>query len=258
MKGNGPFSIAALWVHPRSMSTAIERIMRERGDLSCFHEPFIYYYYVELGKKKLPHSDLDAGRPTTFRGIVRGLEEKAKYGRVFFKDMSYYVLPEIFRYPYLADRMDHLILVRNPRKSILSHYKLDPGITRNEVGLEAQWILYQWLKENSGRSPFVLEAERVQQDPVQAMTRVWSYLGLDVKPGAFEWEEASIPADWRPVSGWHRDVMASTGIRQQAPEDEQTVNQRFEEAAGKSPRLRELLEYHLPFYEKLKSRSGFD
>lgn len=33
------FPIIALWCHPRSMSTAMERVMRERGDCRCFHEP---------------------------------------------------------------------------------------------------------------------------------------------------------------------------------------------------------------------------
>jgi hypothetical protein len=36
--------LIALWSHPRSMSTAIERVMRERGDLDCAHEPFLYDY----------------------------------------------------------------------------------------------------------------------------------------------------------------------------------------------------------------------
>ena len=36
--------IIALWSHPRSMSTAFERIMRSRGDLDCLHEPFMYDY----------------------------------------------------------------------------------------------------------------------------------------------------------------------------------------------------------------------
>ena len=38
--------IIALWSHPRSMSTAFERIMRARGDLDCLHEPFMYDYYI--------------------------------------------------------------------------------------------------------------------------------------------------------------------------------------------------------------------
>ena len=56
MASETPHPIIALWVHPRSMSTAIERIMRERGDLDCLHEPFMYYYYVGLGKRELPRN----------------------------------------------------------------------------------------------------------------------------------------------------------------------------------------------------------
>lgn len=51
--------IIALWSHPRSMSTATERIMRERGDLRCFHEPFMYLYYVGDEIKEMPHFEAD-------------------------------------------------------------------------------------------------------------------------------------------------------------------------------------------------------
>ena len=41
--------IIALWTHPRSISTAFERVMMERGDLKILHEPFSYLYYVDGG-----------------------------------------------------------------------------------------------------------------------------------------------------------------------------------------------------------------
>ena len=53
------YPLIALWSHPRSMSTATERIMRERGDCQCFHEPFMYYYYVHCGERQFPHFDVD-------------------------------------------------------------------------------------------------------------------------------------------------------------------------------------------------------
>ena len=37
--------ILALWAHPRSMSTAFERVMSNRGDMECFHEPYNEAYY---------------------------------------------------------------------------------------------------------------------------------------------------------------------------------------------------------------------
>ena len=41
--------IIALWTHPRSISTAFERVMIERGDFNVLHEPFSYLYYVHEG-----------------------------------------------------------------------------------------------------------------------------------------------------------------------------------------------------------------
>ena len=55
--------IIALWSHPRSMSTAMERIMRERGDCRCFHEPFICDYYVHRAVRSLPLFDVDPDQP---------------------------------------------------------------------------------------------------------------------------------------------------------------------------------------------------
>ncbi len=255
MAANSEFPIIALWAHPRSMSTAIERIMRERNDLCCVHEPFIYYYYIALGKKELPHFKQEQNKPTGFEEIFEDLIDKAKSATVFFKDMGYYMVPELFNHPNLARRLEHLILIRDPRKSILSYYKLDPEVSLEEIGLEAQWHLYQWLGENCERTPMIVQAEAVQKDPVPTLTRVWNYLDLEIKPDAFQWDEKSTPEDWKMVSGWHGDVQASTGIKQTTVEDEEVIASRFDEAAIRSPRLQSLLDHHWPFYRKLKEQS---
>ena len=39
-------TIVALWTYPRTISTAFERVMMERGDFEVLHEPFSYLYYV--------------------------------------------------------------------------------------------------------------------------------------------------------------------------------------------------------------------
>ena len=245
--------IIALWVHPRSMSTAIERIMRERGDLECLHEPFMYYYYVGLGKRELPHSDLHIGRLTSFDEIIRDMRSRTKNAAVFFKDMGYYVLPEIYNHPQLASEMQHLVLIRDPRKSILSYYKLDPEVSQEEIGVESQFRLYTWLRDN-GVNPRVIEAEAVQENPQAVMLSVWQHLGLDYRAEAFSWQADDVPEDWKSVSGWHQSVMASDGIRKSA-EDEAAVSERFSRAAAENPRLRSLLDHHWPFYEKLRTVS---
>lgn len=247
--------IIALWSHPRSMSTATERIMRERGDLTCFHEPFMYYYYVHLGHRQFPHHEVDPTHPTGFHEIWQMLVDAAAEGPVFFKDMAYYVCPEILSHPGLAGAMRHVFLIRDPRRSIVSYHRLDPKLTLPEIGLEAQWTLAEWVERTTGRRPPVIEAEAIRRAPQASMRALWSRIGLDDRPGAFDWSGNGVPADWQQVAGWHEGVSASTGIRPPEANDERSeaeADARFAEAAAAEPRLAALLAYHLPFYRKLR------
>ena len=75
--------IIALWSHPRSMSTAMERVMRERGDLWCAHEPFMYDYYVNRQVARMPHFDVQPDHPVTYEAIRDMLLAEAEKGPVF-------------------------------------------------------------------------------------------------------------------------------------------------------------------------------
>ena len=248
--------VIAMWAHPRSMSTAIERIMRERGDVDCLHEPFLYYYYEHLRKKPLPHFAPESGRPGGFDEVVAHIMERAEVGTVFFKDMSYYVVPEIFKHAGLVGGIRHLFLIRDPRKTIISYHKLDPGVTCEEIGLEAQWTMYEWITGLTGKPPMVIEAESVQRDPVAIIGGIWRRLGLSMVEHAFTWSEQSIPDDWRQVSEWHGQAVSSSGIARPADEDREAVEERFERAAQNHSVLREYLAHHWPYYLKLKSISA--
>ena len=97
------------------MSTAIERVMRERGDCFCMHEPFMYYYYVELASKGIPLFETEPDRPSRFKDIVALVMGKAREGPVFCKDLACYVLAEITRYKRHSARWRH----RRPSYAII-------------------------------------------------------------------------------------------------------------------------------------------
>ncbi|MFW5641097.1 MAG: sulfotransferase family protein, partial [Thermodesulfobacteriota bacterium] len=79
--------IIALWTHPRSISTALERVMMERGDLKVLHEPFSYLYYVESGKATIPQEYEDPNHPRSYDGIKDFILGHGETKPVFFKDM---------------------------------------------------------------------------------------------------------------------------------------------------------------------------
>ena len=221
------FPIVALWSHPRSMSTAFERIMRARGDLECLHEPFMYDYYINRSKRQMPHFDAQDDHPRSYDQIRGMILAKAERGPVFFKDMAYYVVPHLLDDAEFAGRISHRFLVRDPRAAIVSYAKLDPQVTREEIGIEAQWQLAAGLMARSGKPPIVIESERLRTDPASQMRKYWGAVGLPEKPDALDWNEP-VPKDWEQVSAWHREVMESKTIRPYTEDEVRESQEKFD------------------------------
>lgn len=245
--------IIALWAHPRSMSTAMERIMRERGDLDCAHEPFMYDYYVHRNVSSFPHFDVQDDQPTAYADIRDMLLERAEQQPVFFKDMSFYVMPHILEDESFAPHLTNCFLIRSPYASIPSYYKLDADLTLEEIGLEAQWRHYSALKE-AGQAPVVIQAEAVRQDARAVLADMWNRIGLPFVERAFDWQNET-PEDWQQVEGWHGNASRSKGIRPLTTEEIRAQEQKFDDLAREVPKLREYLEHHLPFYERLRAEA---
>ena len=232
------------------MSTAIERIMRERGDCTCFHEAFMYYYYVHLAKREFPFFDVEQNRPREFGDIIEMMQTASAKGPVFAKEMAYYVIPEITQHPDLASEFSHLFLVRDPRRSLVSYYRLDQEFQLEEVGLEAQWRLHQWVTDQTGQAPLVIEAEQVQKDPVSIMKTVWQSVGIPYKERAFDWDQNNTPEDWHQVSSWHKQAL-TTGSIQRDQRSNMEIDQQFNQTAQAAPHLKGYLDHHMPFYRNL-------
>jgi len=218
-----------LWSHPRSMSTAMERLMRERGDLNCFHEPFLYDYYVARKKRVMPHFNAEPGRPVSYDQVRDTLMAAAEQKPVFVKDMSYYVIPHILDDDEFSARLTNTFLIRDPLASIVSYFKLDPEISCEEIGLEAQAKHCLALHE-SGQNTVVIQAEDVRTNTRSVVNAYWQAIGLSPAEHAFNWQGDG-PQDWKQVKG------------------------AFNALAKQHPKLQTLLDHHLPFYEMLKSRA---
>lgn len=247
--------IIALWSHPRSMSTAFERIMRARGDLACLHEPFMYDYYINRSTRQMPHFDAMDDHPRSYDAIRDMILARAEQGPVFFKDMSYYVVPHLMADRDFFDRITHSFLIRDPHASILSYARLDPDMRCDEIGLEAQWRHAEAVIARTGRNPVVMKSEAVQADPQGQMARYWEAVGLEARPGALHWQDPA-PADWQQVQGWHGEVMASSTIRPLSAEQLARTRADFDRLAAAEPRFAQYLDHHLPFYERLLAHAA--
>ena len=210
----------------------------------------MYDYYINRSTRQMPHFDAMDDHPRSYEAIRDMILARAERGPVFFKDMSYYVMPQITADSDFFSRITHSFLIREPKAAILSYAKLDPEMLLEEIGLEAQWLHAQAVQALTGRPPAVVRSEAVQADAAGQMRHYWQAVGLAQRPEALHWSDPA-PADWKQVQGWHGDVMASSGIRPIAAEDAARTAAAFEELAARAPRFGQYYAHHLPFYERL-------
>ncbi|MCZ4354724.1 hypothetical protein O4H61_19630 [Roseovarius aestuarii] len=245
--------IYALWSHPRSMSTAMERVMRERGDLDCHHEPFMYDYYLHRQVRQMPHFEAEKDRPVSYEEVRAMLLERAKTGPVFIKDMSYYIMPRIIEDATLSKALVNCFLIRDPVASITSYFKLDPDVILEEIGLEAQANHYNALKAKGLTAP-IIQAEDVRRDTAGTVGALWKAIGLPPADHAFSWQDEQ-PDDWKQVGEWHGKVSSSTGIAPMTEAEIAEKKRKFSDLVREHPRAQAYLDHHLPFYNMLKSNA---
>ena len=200
----------------------------------------------------MPHFDVEPGRPRSYEDIREHILMLGYDGPVFVKDMSYYVVPRILDDREFCERITSCFLIRDPLAAILSYHKLDPDLTREEIGIEAQWRHFDGLRQMTGAAPAIVVSEDVRADAKGVVGRLWRAVGLPPNDAAFDWQDET-PDDWQQVSAWHGDVTSSGSIQ---PMDENEIARKaeeFERRAAEQPRLRELLDWHEPFYQRLKA-----
>lgn len=206
--------VLALWAVPRSTSTAFERMMRQRGDHRCFHEPFGEAWYAGEDARCPPTHRQDTTPGLTSASVWRTLRAAADDGPVFIKDFAHYVT-HLLDDDFVAGFV-HSFLIRDPAKVLPSMYDRWPDFTIDEVGFAAQRALFDRVTERDGFPPPVIDADDVLDDAA-AVTRAWcDAVGIPFMASALEWEpglEGNM--DWYDAGSWHANLEDSTGLQRQ-------------------------------------------
>jgi hypothetical protein len=234
--------IIALWTYPRTISTAFERVMMERGDMEILHEPFSYLFYVHEKKATIPQEFVDPDHPVTYPGIRQMILDAAAEKTVFFKDMAAHCFDYLLDDPAFIRRLVNTFLIRNPAKTIASFYALNREVSLHEIGCEQLCRLYLSVRQISGRTAVVVDADDLENDPEGIMAAYCERIGVEFLPHALTWSPQG-SEKWRIWEKWHRDAAQSTGIVKNL--------ETFEETVENNTHLREYYDYHLPYYREL-------
>ncbi|MEM9650834.1 MAG: sulfotransferase family protein [Actinomycetota bacterium] len=235
--------ILALWAVPRSTSTAFEWMMRVRGDLSCWHEPFGEVWYqgdapdwprFEPGEVQTPG--------LTYTSRLAELEADASRGPVFIKEFPMHL--DTLWSDEFFNRFRHSFLIRDPAKTITSMYKHWPDFHIKEVGLVDQRRLFDELTEKHGTPPPVIDSDDLLTDPATVVEAWCEAVGIPFLPEALSWEPgARDEVSWWDGGSFHENLRNSDGLK---PQPKTSID------IGDAPaRVREVHEEMLPHYRHL-------
>ena len=201
----------ALWTTPRSVSTAFERMIMERGDFTVLHEPFSEHYYYGPGKRS---DRYEAIRPhATPTRILEAIDDAGTERRVFLKDMASHVRDLVD--PGFVARFQHTFLVRDPAWALPSLEAKWPDFTEEEAGYTALAELVDAV-DAAGEQPVIIDSLDVRSDPRGTIGAYCAAVGIPFVPDALEWSPG-MPGGWELWEDWHHDVAASDGFRPRAP-----------------------------------------
>jgi hypothetical protein len=235
----------ALWAHPRSRSTVLERVFIERGDFEVFHEPFAHMAFDE--RSAIPHGNLNNGAPRDYEAIKALLREARQRSPVFHKDMCYHCLAPLKADAEFLLEQQNVFIIRDPARAILSHHAIFPQMPVHAIGHQALYDIFCEVRRLTGKTPYVINAEDLASRPAQTVRRLCDHLQLEFMPEALSWT-ATCPEQWKAWRSWHKDAENSTSIIQGTAG--------FDEGAlHADPRLLAYDQHHRPFYERMNQFS---
>ncbi|MFP3801896.1 hypothetical protein [Paraburkholderia sp. SIMBA_027] len=236
----------ALWAHPRSRSTAFERVFIERGDFQVFHEPFSSCRFAGSDGQHIPFNHLPQSEPTSYVEVKNRLIQASKHGNVFHKDMCYHCLDQLLLDTEFLEVQVNAFIIRDPIPTILSHAELFPDMPLDAIGYEALYRVFERVSELTNRSPVIIHADDLAAHPDAVIRAFCEAVDIEHLPAALQWRPV-MPSQWATWHEWHKDAAESTAITSNG-------SRRYSTDLESNPRLRAYYEHHLPFYELLNAK----
>ena len=236
-----PVPVLAVWATPRTVSTAFERMMIERGDHLVLDEPWsrAYYFGPERRSDRYPLTFPES----TYDAVEAGVLAAGRTSTVFVKDMAYHAAPGISDGALGA--MTHTFLVRDPRAALTSLHRRWPDFTDDEAGYEAQRVLFDRVRDVTGSTPPVIDSDALRADPDRVVASWCEQVGIDHRPDSLQWKAGMRP-EWQLWRSWYENTAASTGFTPPSPAhlDDEDLPRRIAELLPAAERAVESLQAH--------------
>ncbi len=125
--------------------------------------------------------------------------------------MTHHLLPEVER-DWLAG-LTNCFLIRDPAEVIVSYIKKNDDPALEDLGFVQQAGIFEWVREQSGAVPPVIDARDVLQDPERILRLLCRAVGVEFDPAMLSWPPGLRETDGVWAKHWYGEVAQSTGFQ---------------------------------------------
>lgn len=184
-----------------------------RSDTFVCDEPLYAHYLAETGAPHPGAETIIRHHDPDWRSVAEWLTGPVPEGKPVFyqKHMAHHLLPDIER--EWLNALSHSFLIRHPRNMLLSLDRVLPDPVLEDTGMPQQMELFDQIRQESGRTPPVIEARHVLEDPRRMLTLWTDAIGLPFEERMLSWPPGARTTDgiWGPY--WYGHVNESTGFK---------------------------------------------
>lgn len=206
----------AMWSGPRNISTALMRSFENRPDTLVVDEPLYAYYLKRTGLEHPGRDEVIASQATNWT-VLRDELLLAQYSAHihYQKHMAQHLMPELGM-DWLKG-LSNCLLLRDPDYVVASYSKARPDVTPSDLGFEQQKKIYDYLLQETGEAPLVVESSELLQNPKAMLGAICEHMGFSVCNEMFDWPAGKRDSDgvWAPY--WYAAVEQSTGFSPYMP-----------------------------------------
>jgi len=182
----------------------------QRSDTQVWDEP-LYAYYLESTGKEHPAREetirsMSINAEQIIEEIILGQHEKPVS---FFKQMSHHLLGVDWAF---LKECQNIVYIRNPEEIIFSYSKVIPQVQMEDIGIELQWELIQFL-EKEGAPYVVLDSTSMLKNPEDILSKLCAALEIPFESSMLSWPKGARPEDGIWAKHWYKNVHQSTGFQ---------------------------------------------
>jgi hypothetical protein len=184
-------------------------------------EPFYANYLTHTHHTHPGEAEVVAVHETDWHKTIEHITGDIPDGKAIFyqKHMTHHMLNHIELDWVL--KLTNCFLIRDPREVILSlAKKLPTNPQLDQTGLPKQLELFDYVRENTGKIPPVLNSKDVLSDPRTMLAKLCDAIDVPFTEKMLSWEQGRRETDGVWAKYWYASVEKSTGFKPYTPNTE--------------------------------------